>query len=745
MIIKRGTSSNREKTLIIKILLVMGMIAIIILLTKQQTTGLAIYNIGAFDNQASLNGWTQEPSTNNNGTYSIDTEEYTGGGGSLKGEVIGGNKDWGGEVLKQKLSTNLTQNGEYLNFYWKKTHQGIEPTTNNMKIELLRPDESKVTLWSDSGIQSSEWKGESIQINSFNQAGEYYLIISCQIKTGENTTKSSCFYDEITIGTSGGEGGGVVIPIFYSYKETPLSPITYNTSTTYDWRVSISDTDGNPWIELDGANKSMTHVSGNTYKFTTANLSAGIHSFYYWTWNSGGINNKARNSSEIRTYQVDKAKGEVRTIINGQRGNYNVANNTIICFSTVAPEWEGGERTIYVNGQLYGKQNKNFQNCTSFSQPQIVNITSTWDGGINYLPDSEEWELRVIKDSEIKAIGNTTIRVISPINKEYPSNTKELEFKITTDNELKECSYSLNGEESVMMGKSSILEFAKKVSVSQGENQVFFICKDNYGTIYNVQPTIKFQIKEEEKVGTIKTEINDTNNNPNCISEWKCTQWSECSATSYDPREIISGKIEVRGEERRICYDTKLCQNAIIEKQVCELRVPISAKARTWCDENYIEVYDLTNNKLVSRIKENVLSGNKRADIGFVEEGFEDYCDYCYNGIRDHDETGIDCGGKCQTCIKSEEKIISSNKLRMSLTIIQVLIIGGIIAYLLYWLIIKNLWKNEEREEINNPASVLVREARKKGFSTTQIKELFKKKGWDEEEISRLLREAEED
>ena len=45
------------------------------------------------------------------------------------------------------------------------------------------------------------------------------------------------------------------------------------------------------------------------------------------------------------------------------------------------------------------------------------------------------------------------------------------------------------------------------------------------------------------------------------------------------------------------------------------------------------------------------------AEVIFLVGNFSGYCGYCYNGVKDYDETGIDCGGSnCPSCGGEEEK-----------------------------------------------------------------------------------------
>lgn len=86
------------------------------------------------------------------------------------------------------------------------------------------------------------------------------------------------------------------------------------------------------------------------------------------------------------------------------------------------------------------------------------------------------------------------------------------------------------------------------------------------------------------------------------------------------------------------------------------MAVPIEVKKVEWCHETYIEIYDLKTNKLVSRMKESQSVENKKIDIGFIVGEFSGYCDYCFDNVKNYDETGLDCGGpNCPACVPIKE------------------------------------------------------------------------------------------
>ena len=34
-----------------------------------------------------------------------------------------------------------------------------------------------------------------------------------------------------------------------------------------------------------------------------------------------------------------------------------------------------------------------------------------------------------------------------------------------------------------------------------------------------------------------------------------------------------------------------------------------------------------------------------------------EFCDYCFDGVMDGDETGVDCGGSCQKCSEKFKRV----------------------------------------------------------------------------------------
>jgi hypothetical protein len=120
--------------------------------------------------------------------------------------------------------------------------------------------------------------------------------------------------------------------------------------------------------------------------------------------------------------------------------------------------------------------------------------------------------------------------------------------------------------------------------------------------------------------------------------------------------------VGVGGYQERVCNDRGNLRRNKTEKKPCNMAIPISAQKSEWCEEDYVELFDTSTNELVSRIKEKEILGYSelvRLDISFISTEFTGYCSYCYDGIKNYDETEIDCGGP--SCIECLDKFTFFN------------------------------------------------------------------------------------
>lgn len=146
-----------------------------------------------------------------------------------------------------------------------------------------------------------------------------------------------------------------------------------------------------------------------------------------------------------------------------------------------------------------------------------------------------------------------------------------------------------------------------------------------------------------------------------CRPRWECEEWGVCSA-SYEVGEALGEGGSLGGSQERRCIDSGGCASDYFESRDCDYSVAISTKNTIWCEEEYVELYDDNTGALLSRMKQEDITGFtnlKKLDFSFTVATFSEFCDYCSDGVKDYDETGIDCGGpNCPQCL---EEVVFSN------------------------------------------------------------------------------------
>jgi len=133
-----------------------------------------------------------------------------------------------------------------------------------------------------------------------------------------------------------------------------------------------------------------------------------------------------------------------------------------------------------------------------------------------------------------------------------------------------------------------------------------------------------------------------------CVSNFSCSVWGECEV-SYSFDDLIRGVDKISGKQDRVCKDFAGCFADIVQKRKCSVLLQIYAEEREFCGEDYLWIYDKNTNKLLGRIRDRKKAEVPSLDIKFLRAE-PVYCDYCFNGVMDGDEEGVDCGGSCRSC-----------------------------------------------------------------------------------------------
>ena len=177
--------------------------------------------------------------------------------------------------------------------------------------------------------------------------------------------------------------------------------------------------------------------------------------------------------------------------------------------------------------------------------------------------------------------------------------------------------------------------------------------------------------------------IIDGSDGGKCVQNISCGDWGKCSVV-YSLKDVLASELKfLSGKQERICGDTKKCtKESYLEKRDCNVELSVATSVVEWCGEKYVEVRSKDTNKIVSRVKQSQMIGNSKIDVGMVVTDFSGYCSYCYDGDKDYDETGVDCGGlNCSMCEPAKKVFNWIRLIVIVLWLVVLAIILGIVYF----------------------------------------------------------------
>ena len=141
-----------------------------------------------------------------------------------------------------------------------------------------------------------------------------------------------------------------------------------------------------------------------------------------------------------------------------------------------------------------------------------------------------------------------------------------------------------------------------------------------------------------------------------CMSDIECDEWSGCEI-DYNFVDLVVGSINnLAGIKSRICIDKNNCLDPQKEIRSCSVNMDIYTRSFMKCGESFVGIYNRLNNDLIARIERGTKE-NPHLNIYLDGEGDSQYCDYCFDGKKNGDEEGIDCGGSCEECVDKYKRV----------------------------------------------------------------------------------------
>ena len=170
-----------------------------------------------------------------------------------------------------------------------------------------------------------------------------------------------------------------------------------------------------------------------------------------------------------------------------------------------------------------------------------------------------------------------------------------------------------------------------------------------------------------------------------CTPYVECTNYGVCEYKNKI-EDIFNGKINLKGTKERSCVDLNGCFEKYTDTKMCVSSMNVNLKEEFICGEKILSAYDNNGTRIVGIDLE--AWAKNRLNIQF-SQSLPGNCGSCYNGIKDENETEVDCGGDCVEC-KTEIKYLD-----WLIWLLIVLIL--ITLMLILWLLRKNNVKKIRR------------------------------------------------
>jgi len=440
-------------------------------------------------------------------------------------------------------------------------------------------------------------------------------------------------------------------PLYFNLTETPAEPANYTPLQNYEFNATWIDSGvgvDSAWIEFNGTNYSASK-NGNVYNFTKSNLGAGVY-YYRWYANDSLGN---LNWTELLNYTISKATPNLGISFSPSSsvtvGTETTATGTGCPSQLVCMLYREGTNvtnpdvaTLAVGSYLYSYNTSGNENYTLFeinatlsvnepsSPPDEGCTDKTWSCG--------EWGECINGKQTRECISNCNYK-----------KTEEQDCCVDTSwtctdwteciasKQTRTCISNCNNQKEEEQSCECIPKW-NCTSWSACENgEMSRNCKD-------LRDCNTDKDKPVERVSCRKDFV--------CTPEFRCGNWSECSYHE-DVTNVIKGMIKYVGQRERICKDIQNCAGDYKEYENCTSNYKLSVTKGTRCNEEEIVGLSPLTNISVASINVESWKSNK-LDILFMQGKV--YCDWCYDGIMDFDETGVDCGGSCKECVRPTPK-----------------------------------------------------------------------------------------
>ncbi len=385
----------------------------------------------------------------------------------------------------------------------------------------------------------------------------------------------------------------------------------------------------------------IQNTTNNLYGLTNSqNLS---NDQWYWrvrTCDDSYSTNNCTYSAENFTFTIDESTSIVTLTepIDGHNATKN--NMTFIC--NVTDNYGLKNITLFAN--ITGWNKFGSTNISGKKNSSVFVVTNISDG--SYVWNCLAYDMA---GNYNWALSNNTFRIDTNapnITYYYPSNgaslgytTTKVEAEIRTD-ELSVCWYNFTNKSFVYsqgnnFNDSYRYNHSLNISISQGQSySIYYLCNDSYGNLNNESYVHSFSVQTQPDDPSGGGE-EEPPAEPECTASWECTAWSPAICP---PSGIQTRSCTCSCPGGTGCTGDYSTSRTCVYTPTCDDGIKNQDETDVDCGGSCL---GCSTGKQCSQ-QTDCLSGlcvsNVCREVG------------CFNNIKDGDETDIDCGGSCSKC-----------------------------------------------------------------------------------------------
>lgn len=473
-----------------------------------------------------------------------------------------------------------------------------------------------VVVWLADGVYSWFWE-------VFDLAGN---LFSTQTAEGSRT---------ITENT--------LAPQFYYITLVPTSPAAYAPGQNYTFNITWLDDIqvGSVRIAFNGTVYNLGYGNG-TYNFSVSDLAVGSYNYQWFANDTFGNSNQ----TALLTYIVNQATPPLSLLI--QPGTTVIAGTetnatgsgcpnqlTCILYRNGAAVTNSDVVTLAVGSYNYVYNTTGNENYSFASVSATLTVNS--EGGGGGCTDTS-W---TYGDWGACIDGHQT-RILTSNCNSHNSETRDccVDTGWTCDDWTR-CTNNRQTRNCVSNCNNNTVEGRDCTCTPDWNCTSFSTC---LGTFMSRTCTDLNNCGSDEGKPDERVDCGGTG----CAPYYRCGNWSRCTYNN-DANQMIRGIFVGTGTQERTCFDSLGCTAInLTEYRNCSSGVEIEITRGESCNRQVITLVDKATRKPITTI-DLVSWQAKRLDVSFIQANVK-YCPYCYDGIKDEDETGIDCGGSCREC-----------------------------------------------------------------------------------------------